>query len=189
MAMTYLYLPIHKRMQPLLKDGMRVIHNGGNGRQGDTGFIQKQRGDITVQFDQGGSYSYTPEWFYRNFWVSTGDIYIICGSFNGDGYNTKYGEFMRDKTQMRSKVNIDHTYMKSIVDKRNQDDQDPFDVVGGYLLVDADGEPSLHKTQRIAQAAGVAATEKDGKSRRIYKLVTEVRAEPITTYKSHVVNY
>lgn len=194
------YLPMHPKMMKSIRVGMKVIHNGGNGRQGKLGVITSVGAKIEVMFTGDQKFQeYSKNWFIDNFWMHSTAIYSYRGMFNGSGYWLKYHKFARSHDELAKHSYVNHEQMKHQIDAemreakvREQNDKfyeeqksdDPKDKVGMFLVCDVEGKevPLIHKTYRIAELAAQKATERDGKERHIMKTVGVVKAKEIVTY-------
>lgn len=194
------YLPIHPKMMKSISVGMKVIHNGGNGRQGKLGVITAVGDKIEVMFTGDQKFQeYSKLGFIVNFWMHSTAIYSYRGMFNGSGYWLKYHKFALGHDELAKHSYVNHEQMKHQVDAelreakvREQNEKFyeeqtrlPEDEAGTFLVCDLEGNevPLIHKTYRIAEMAARKATERDGKERHIMKTVGVVKAKEVVTYQ------
>ncbi|WLJ89344.1 hypothetical protein [Vibrio phage vB_ValA_R15Z] len=184
--MAVKFLPIHKQMRKCLKNGMRVVHNGGGSRQGWAGkIISTLGGNVTVFFvDKGKNQKYSWDWFLEFFHICVDDIETMKGVFNGKGYNSKYRLFVVSHSELKQKQRNTHADNKALADAKDtgytsivsDKNTDPLDEVGEFLLIHRGkvlGEP--HKTQRLAEIAASKFTKENRCGVGILKLVSEAK--------------
>lgn len=192
-----MYLPIHRKMLKELKKGMKVVHNGGGVRQGESGrIVRVGEGVIEVSLNVYLPSQYTENWFLDNFYISVSDISSMVRFFNGSEYINKYENWAVPINTFNMSRQVTHRSMKLIVDRELLDKvnscsvskedtieavnhnisqttkgQDPMDKVGDYKLCTLDGHlVSDHKTQRLAETAGVAYSRDKRVQCNIWKL-------------------
>lgn len=143
-----LYLPIHPAMKPFLKEGMRVIHNGGSGRQGMTGIISemtKTTGSVKVLFDSHNtSCSFSLRFFLDYFYIEVESIRKLSG-FKQASYIRKYQDFITSPVVLENKQLNTHEEMKAIVDAKAK----------GFTSVYEDKRPRTKDTIRGADYSTV----------------------------------
>lgn len=194
------YLPIHPAMKPFLKEGMRVIHNGGSGRQGMTGVVSemtKTTGSVEVLFDSHNtSCSFSLKFFLDNFYIELCSIRKLYG-FKQASYIRKYHFFITCPAVLKRKQLNTHEEMKALVDAKakgftsvyedkrpttkgqdftaNGPTKDPLDEVGTFMVIDNDGKwHGTHKTQRLAEIAASSLVREKNKRLRIVKHCADV---------------
>ncbi|QZI86116.1 hypothetical protein PODOV006v2_p0022 [Vibrio phage 15E36.1] len=183
------YLPIHKKMRPCLKNGMGVIHNGGGTRQGFVGKIISTVGkEITIHFTgKNFNQKYSWDWFLENFHIDILVIEKMKGYFNGTGYLSKYRLFIITDKALAQRQRNQHKDNKALAEASeggytsvvaDKNEQDPLDEVGEYICI-AKGQVigNVHKTQRIAELAASAYTEKNKCRVGILKVVADCNAK------------